>query len=126
MSKSYLSDQHTSHIEWVKELNFCADEIKTFNNRLEEVVMKNTKIEVTAQIEHFQNQFIRQKEVIDILKHDINAEENLLVENAKANNVATDHRKVEVNAKLVERMGMFTKIYNELKDEYMRFLTETM
>lgn len=126
MKKPLLSELHTTHINNIKELDFCADELQTFNNRLAELVIKNTKIEVTAQIEHFQNQFIRQKEVIDILKHDINEDEKRLVNSAKQNNVATDHRHIEENSALTNRMTMFTKIYGELKNEFTRFLTETM
>ena len=107
MNNPYLSELHKKYNNWIKSLDFYADELKTFTSRLEEVVMRNTKREVRAQIEHFQNQFIREKEVIDILKHDIAQDEKWLVANAKRNNVATDHRRVEENEKLVDRMETF-------------------
>ena len=90
------------------------------------MISKNTKTEVLAKDEHFQNQFIRHCEVIDELKHDINIEEKKIVENAKANNVATDHRKVNENEALVDRMESFDKIWSELKEEYNSYLVKVM
>jgi hypothetical protein len=121
MPQKYLNELHKEYTKWTKALDFYKDEISTFKIRLEEIITRNTKIEITAQVEHFQNQFIRQNEVIDTLKHDIHEAEHKLVLNAKANNVATDHRKVEEDAALVEQMTMFDKIYQELKTEFNRF-----
>lgn len=126
MPQKYLSELHQIHNEWKKNLGFYQDEIKTFNNRLSEIVTQNTKVEVTSQVEHFQNQFIRQNEVIDELLHDINAEEHKIAENARQNNVATDHRKANENMDLVERNAMFNKIFGELKDEFTRFASEVL
>ena len=124
--KKYLHEIHNENQGWVKALDFARDEIETFRNRLGEVISKNTKTEVLAKAEHFQNQFIRHCEVIDELKHDINIEEKKIVENAKANNVATDHRKVNENEALVDRMESFDKIWSELKEEYNSYLVKVM
>ncbi len=126
MEKKYLSELHQEHLEWLKDLDFVKDEIKTFKNRLAEVVSKNSKTEVLAMAEHFQNQFIRHNEVIDELRHDVNAEEHKIVVNAKENNVATDHRKADENPALVDRMKMFDKIYAELKQEFTTYLSEVL
>lgn len=125
-TKKYLHEIHNENKDWIKALEFARDEIETYRNRLGEVTSKNTKTEVLASAEHFQNQFIRHCEVIDELKHDINEEEKKIVENAKANNVATDHRKVEENESLVNRMEAFDKIWSELKDEYNHYLIKVM
>jgi len=126
MTQKYLKDLHSDHSEWIQNLQFYRDEIKTFKHRLEEIITQNTKMEVTANVEHFQNQFIRQNEVIDELIHDINAEEKKLVENVQNNAVATDHRKMDVNEKLVDQMTTFVKIYSELKTEFNRFASDTL
>ncbi len=125
-SQKYLNEIHKENQDWIKSLGFSEDELKSFENRLSEVVSKNTKSEVLARAEHFQNQFIRHHEVIDILKHDINAFEQTGVENAKQNNVATDHRKTDVNEDLTQRMSAFTKIWEELKDDYKKYLAEVL
>ena len=126
MSEKYLNELHKEYTGWAKDLTFYKEEISTFKHRLEEIITQNTKTEVTAQVEHFQNQFIRQNEVIDTLKHDINEAEHKLVMNAKANNVATDHRKAEEDTKLVDQMNMFKKIYAELKEEFTRFAADVL
>lgn len=126
MTQKYLKDLHQDHSEWIKNLEFYRDEITTFKHRLEEIITQNTKTEVTANVEHFQNQFIRQNEVIDQLVHDINAEEQKLVDNVQSNTVATDHRKVDVNEKLVDSMTTFVKIYSELKSEFNRFASDAL
>ena len=126
MEKKHLSELHSEHRQWTKKLNFVKDEILSFKNRLSEVVMANNKSAILAPAEHFQNQFIRQNEVIDELLHEINLEEHKIVENAKANNVATDRRSAEENVELVEKMKSFDKIYNELKTEFQSYLTHVL
>jgi hypothetical protein len=124
--QKYLHEIHKDNNEWIKIIDFAKDEIATFNNRLAEVVSKNTKTEILAKAEHFQNQFIRHNEVIDILKHDINEYEHSIVSLAKENNVATDHRKAPVNVELLDRMDTFDRIWNELKSEYAEYLSEVL
>jgi len=124
--KPLLGELHTRYAKWLKDLNFYKDEVRTFNSRLEEVVVKNTKIEVTALIEQYQNQFIRQNEVIDILKHDIAEDHKRLVASAQKNNIATDHRHVDENTQLTDRMERFEELYKSMKEDYMRFLSQTL
>ncbi|MFY0643970.1 MAG: hypothetical protein JXR19_05850 [Bacteroidia bacterium] len=125
-TQKYLSELHKEHVQWTKKLNFAKDEIKTFQNRLSEIVMANTKTEVLASLEHFQNQFIRQNEVIDEILHIIHLEEDKIVANAKQNNVATDHRKAAENEDLVDQMVSFEKIFAELKEEFKKYLSNVL
>ncbi|MFA6260945.1 MAG: hypothetical protein WC760_05725 [Bacteroidia bacterium] len=117
---------HRDHNEWIGYLKFCKDEISSFENRLSEVVTANNKREIVAQVEHFQNQFIREKEVIDILKHDIRAMENQLEVQVAANPVATEHKRVADEPELRERMDTFEKLFNELKEEFHGFIRVTL
>ena len=57
--------------EWLKGLSFYEDEIYIMENRLAEVAMKNSSFEARQGVEHFQNQFVIQRNNIDELKHDI-------------------------------------------------------
>lgn len=125
-TKKHLTELHKEHGLWSKELEFARDEIKSFNNRLSDVVTANTQTDILANVEHFQNQFIRHNEVIDELLHDVHSEEHKIVEQAKANNVATDHKRAEENLELVDRMQSFTKLFGELKDEFHGFLSQVL
>ncbi len=124
-AQKYLHELHAEHNEFLSVLAFAKDEIKTFKNRLSEVVTANNKTEVMAQVEHYENQFIRHNEVIDELKHEIHECEVAIAKMAEANNVATDHRKADDHVELRDKMETFNKIYTELKDEFKRFLEKT-
>src|SRR5690242_732236 len=57
--------------EWLRELDFYELEIKILQKMLQEVTAKNTNDEARAGIEHFQNQFILQKNNLDELRASI-------------------------------------------------------
>ncbi len=121
-SQKYIHELHTEHITYLSTLAFAKDEIKTFNNRLSEIVTANTKKEILAEVEHFQNQFIRHNEVIDELKHEVHECETRIAKIAESNNVATDHKKVDDHADLRDQMDTFSHIFSELKNEFKSFL----
>ena len=125
-TRKYIGDLHFELNLWINDLRFYKDEIKIFNNRLEEIVAKNTGLEILQELEHFQNQYIRQNEVIDELRHEIKQHENMLENEAKDNPVAVEHRYFEDHTELRDQMVQFMKIYNELKSEFMRFLSKRM
>jgi hypothetical protein len=124
--RKYMSDLHFDHEQWVNQLKFFKRELEIFNNRLGEVSIRNTKSEVRAEVEHFQNQFIREAEVIDILIHDINEHEHILAEYAKNHPVAVDHVYFRNHTGLEDRMKTFGKIWFDLKAEFMDFLRKRM
>lgn len=124
--KIYLSDLHFEHISWNSELAFQKDELKIFKNRLEEVASRWTKKEVMIQVEHFQNNFLRHNEVIDTLKHKVNAHEKELVDFAKEHPIALDHVHFKDHTSFRDEIETQRKLYAELKTEFLRFLTETM
>lgn len=122
----YIHELHAEHKAWLEELSFASDEIRTYENRLSELLRANSKVEVTSKAEHFQNQFIRHQEVIDELIHDIREDEHRIAEEAKANNIATDHRRTEDHAGLRDRMETFAKIFAELKQEFAAYLAAAL
>ncbi len=121
-----LSDLHFEHTTWLNALAFYKDEIGIFERRLEEIASRNTAAEVMAQLEHFQNQYIREREVIDELRHDIKAHENTLEQEAREHPVAIEHRYFTDHSSLRERMVTFEKLYRELKDEFHRWVAQWM
>jgi hypothetical protein len=121
-----ISDLHLDHKEWLNALRFYKDELAIFEHRLEEVAQRNTKQDVMAQLEHFQNQFIREREVIDELRHDIKARENEVEKEHKDNPVAIEHRWFNDHADLRDRFQTFERLYTELKGEFRRWLAERL
>lgn len=125
-NKMHLTDLHSEHNTWIKHLDFYKDECSTIQNRLAEIISANNKIEVTAQVEHFQNQLIRQNEVIDILKHDIHKAEAAMAEQVEANPVATDRKTAPDHVELRSQFETFEKLFAELKTEFNTFAAKTL
>ena len=121
-----IGDLHFELNLWLNEFKFYKDEIKIFNHRLEDIVSRNTDKEVMKELEHFQNQYIRQIEVIDELRHEVKQHENKLENEAKDNPVAIEHRYFEDHSELRDQVEQFKKIYVDLKSEFMRFLSKWM
>ncbi len=118
----YLTDLHFEHQQWNNELSFFADEIKTFENRLQEIASRNSATETRAQVEQYQNKFILQRDVIDRLKHDIKLHENALAEYAQEHPVALDRVHFDDHHQLRDRMHDFRNLFDELKKNYFKFV----
>ena len=125
-NKVYLSDLHFEHRQWMNELKFWEDEIRSFNNRLGEIVTRYTSNDIRAKVEHFQNQFILHNEVIDVLKKDVKTHEKFIALQAEDNPVAIDRVHFDDHTGLRERMDTQRNIYSELKMEYFGFLSHNM
>lgn len=122
----HISDLHFDHVEWLNALSFYREDIGILEHRLEDIVRRNTKPEVLAELEHFQNQFIREREVIDELRHDIKQHENMLERESKEHPIAIDHRLYVDHTGLRERMATYEKLFRELKSDYHRWLAERL
>jgi hypothetical protein len=118
--------QHEENTEWLNKLSFYTDEITILTGRLEEIAAKNTDKEVLAFVEHFQNQFIIQKNNIDEINHVVKQNEQALEKEINSNPVAVDHRKVEYHAKEADLVNSFEKVFNELREEFNEFSAKWM
>lgn len=119
-----IYNQHQENSEWMNKLFFYKDEIAIMQKRIEEVAKANTTKEVSAQIEHFQNQLIIQANNIDMIKHDVKQNEAVLEKNINANPVAVDHRKTADHTKERDAVESFEKNFNELRKELNTFLSK--
>lgn len=118
---------HLEYQLWTRELVFYKEEIKIFEDHLEAILQRNNKNGVPAQVEHFQNQFILQKEVIDFLKHDLIVSEIQLADFAQGlSGEGIDSIKMDNHGRLRERMSTFRKIFKEIKGEFRRFEMQWM
>ncbi len=125
-NKVYMSDLHFDHKLWKRQLDFQKDELSFFTNRLEEVVSRWTDKDILKQVEHFQNVFIINSNVIDELLHGINAHEDKLVERTKENPVAIDHVKFNDHVEHRDKVETQNKMYTNLKVEFLSFLNKAM
>jgi hypothetical protein len=120
----HLSDLHFEHKIWMNTLKFAQDEINIFEHYLEDLVGRWKKQETLVQLEHYQNQFIKEKEVIDTLLHDIGESEHDLVNFAKKHPSTFDMYLLKDHSALRERMDLFTRIFSDLKARFFRFMAK--
>jgi predicted secreted Zn-dependent protease len=124
--KKNLYQLHDEHVEWMKHVDFFRDEVQSLENRLGEVVSRNTDQSIRAQVESFQNKIIVHKEQFDIFYHDVKQHENELVASAKANPTASDHRLFDDHSELRDRYNTMVSMFGELKDGVYKFVSPIM
>lgn len=126
-AKVTLAQLHLEHEIWLNALSFYRDEMNILDKYLLEIVKKNTGQEVMKEVEHFQNQFIRQKEVLDELTHDIREHEKLVISQVKdLNPIQAEKSKFDDHLELREYFETFTRIYAELKSEFLLFMSHRL
>ena len=121
MKTKTISELHLEHEEWLESLNFYTDEISILTRRLEDISTQKNSHEVKAEIEHFQNQFILQKEKLDELRHRIKDHENYLEHRVDENPVQSDVRKVNDHPKMRDEMTAFEKLFADLRRDFNTF-----
>jgi len=126
MEKAFIYDQHQIHQDWLSRLQFYKEEIYILKERLQEITSKNSSKEALAKAEHYQNQFIVQRNNIDELVHSIKVHEDKIVQEIEKNPIAVDHRKVDNHIEEEDFMSYFEKNFSELRAEYNRFSAEWM
>jgi hypothetical protein len=103
-------ESHSGELqEWKQSLQFFASETRLFENQLEEVVNNCNNKEILAEAEHFQNQFILQKEQFDLLKHDLNE-------------IPKTHKHAELN----NQIQAAEKIFKETRRSFYFFLSQVL
>lgn len=124
--KSFIYDQHQENQDWLKRLDFYKEEIQILRERLEELTRKNTDAQFLKSVEHFQNQFLIQRNHIDELSHDIRLNEGKLVHEILHNPVAVDHRKVENHDTESDFMDYFEKNFARIRAEFNQMASKWM
>lgn len=64
------------HLTWLKHIDFYKSQLQVMGKELQLFAKESTSKKVAPRIEQFQNQFIRQREVLDELRHTIKQHEN--------------------------------------------------
>ena len=124
--KKLAEELHAENAEWLGRLKYFEDELAKLDTRLGEILSKNNSREVSAMIEHFQNQFIRQKEVIHGLKHHTRRDDQgiAMAENVPAQ--SSDGRMLPDHRYLRDNVETFERIYADLKSEFEHFIAKTL
>ena len=125
-ARVHFIDLHNDHKLWLNTLAFCKEEISILEHRMEDIARRNNNQGIMAELEHFQNRYIRQREVIDELRHELKQHENALEKEAKEHPIALEHRLFNDHVSHRDEMETFEKLYRELKAEFMAWLVKRM
>lgn len=123
---AYMTDLHYEHLLWRNELLFFKEEINIFENRLGEIISKNTANEVEAGVESFHNRFELQRKHINEIKNRIKKHEQFLTNYAKDHPIAVDHVHFKDHTDIREQFERFRELYLEMKQEFNRFAVKWM
>ncbi len=105
---------------WKSEVDEVRGDLRQMRSRLEEMAAgRHPNHEQMVEVEHFQNQFIRQLEVADEMFHDLKQSAKSFANNKPV--VVHLDRPVDDFDTLHDRMQVFHKLHNELKGEFTRF-----
>jgi hypothetical protein len=122
----FNSDLHFEHNQWRRELFFWEDELRSFSSRLNELVSRWTKKDVLAQLEHYQNQFAIHENTINELQDHINLHETNISEHTKKGEDVLNQKLVKNHMEFRNRMEIERNLYNNIKKEFFRFLSQYM
>ena len=121
-TKNQLIEMKSEHDQWQNKITFYRDEIKQLNRDLALVASPRAPKEVMASVEHFQNQFIRQREVLDIIRHEFKEHENL-IEKLETDRVSEPDEIIKkMHTTQRDKIDQFEKIFNDLRGEFNIFL----
>jgi hypothetical protein len=124
MAYDNMTAVNAEHHEWLQGLDFYLEDLKIHEQRLMELAGKNSDFEVSRDIEHFQNQFIIQRNTIDELRHAIREHMTGFGQSIARGDgrFETGHRLT--HEELKDGYLSFEKIMNELRHEFGVFLSQ--
>ncbi|UCE93677.1 MAG: hypothetical protein JSV73_12910 [Flavobacteriaceae bacterium] len=120
----FNSDLHFEHENWNRELLFWEDELMSFQNRLDEVVIRWTDKDVLAEVEKFQNHIIVHNEAIVSIKNQIDLHETNMADHFKKDQDVLNKDFVSKHELLRYKIEIQRNLFNEFKGNFFRFLTK--
>lgn len=126
MAIAIIESFHNKLKEWDKVIGFYVVELRGFEKRLEEVVQANCKKDVLAEAEHFQNQFILQKEQFDVLQHNIHVEEAKIKAEVLSSETPINIPVTPTQVTLTNKMQIAEKIFEETRRSFYHFICKVL
>jgi len=120
----FNTDLHFEHETWNRELDFWQDELESFQNRLNEMVMRFTDKYVYANVEKFHNQLSIHEGVMNSIRNQIQMHESNIADHYKKNEDSMNREMVKKHLEIRNRMENQRDIISEMKKNLFSFLTE--
>jgi hypothetical protein len=119
----HISRISNEHSDWHRGIAFYQDELAILGNRLQEVSIMYTNIDVKSQVEHFQNQFIIQKNNLNGLTKLVKEHEHHLSEDAQSHAQHLTADTIHEHNQLRDDYLTLVKTIIELKADFYKFLS---
>jgi len=123
MTFTNISHIGNKHNEWISGLDFYKDDLHIMEQRLSELATHKLDMKAMQNMEHFQNQFIVQRNNIDELKHKINEHLKHLGKEAGLHAGHINREMENEHALLNDDYMMLEKVMNELRHEFNNYLS---
>lgn len=123
-----INIKHISNLnnDCLRALTFYKQELSILQDRLEEIVGKNTGSETTMGVEHFQNQFLIHANEMDQLLYRIKKNDKELETEIKTTAIYVQEETAVQHEQIHEAYQTEEKIFNELRQEFNRFAAKWM
>lgn len=115
----YLSDLKFNLETWKRELRFHFNEMDTFEEKLEEIAVREHNPRALKPLENFQNRILLEKAAISKLLHRIKSKMNNL--NTADLNESIDGRLQNEQSSLRDDMRDYIRMHYEFKEEMMDY-----
>ncbi len=120
----FNTDLHFEHETWSRELDFWQDELESFQNRLNELVMRFTDKDMYANIEKFQNQLNIHEGVMNSIRTQIQMHESNIADHYKKDEDSMNREMVKKHLEIRDRMENQRDIICDMKKNLFSFLTK--
>lgn len=122
ISQHFSNDLRYDHHIWENELNFYKNELGIFEDRLTDMVQRDPNRQLLRELEQFQNQFIRQKEVVDELNHKIHLYDDELKGIPAKIMLKKESSEIEKHRVLEDDLQTNRRIYFDLRNRFNLYL----
>jgi len=122
MAYDDMTAVNAEHNEWLKGLDFYRDDLKIHERRLLELAGRSSDFELSRGIEHFQNQFLIQRNTMDELRHAIREHAASFGQQVSKGDGTHEGSMSVTHDALNDGYLSFEKVMNELRHEFTGFL----
>lgn len=122
VSEYFSNDLRYDHNIWENELNFYKKELGIFETRLVEMLKRKPTRDLLRELEQYQNQFIRQKQVVDNVNHKIHLYDDELKGIPAEIMLSNDSNEITKHKELESDIRITRKLYFELRDRFSIYL----
>jgi len=126
MKKISIKHLNNVHGDSIRGLDFYAETLEILKERLNEIAKANTGKETMIGIEHFQNLFIIHQDKIEVLKHHLLKDIEMLAGEIKDTNGFIEQSVFEKNEELQAEYLREVDLFEEMRHEFYRFAAEWM